>query len=105
MKGSLYKKRVRFITDAIIKNVPPGSRILDFGCGNGIISRAIGALGYNVTGIDSSEKTIATAIASNNLPNVHFMVVAAGELSSMHGNYAAIICSEVLEHFLTRERC
>ena len=91
-------KRVNFITDAISKNVTPGEAVLDVGCGNGIISRAVGAMGYEVTGIDSSVKTIEAAQSSNNLPNVKFIVTPAGELTPEPGKYAAIICSEVLEH-------
>jgi 2-polyprenyl-3-methyl-5-hydroxy-6-metoxy-1,4-benzoquinol methylase len=92
------KKRVQFIADAIIKNVPAGEPILDVGCGNGIITRAIGKLGYQVTGIDSSAKTIAAATSSNQLPNVNFITVPAGEITLEAGKYAAVICSEVLEH-------
>ena len=92
------KKRVQFITDAITKNIPSGEQVLDVGCGNGIISNAVAAMDYNVTAIDSSEKTIATAKSLNNLPNLHFFVVPAGEISSEPRKYAAIICSEVLEH-------
>lgn len=92
------KKRLKFITDVITKNIPIPGKILDFGCGNGIISIHIGALGYEVTGIDSSEKTIEVAKATNTLPNVNFMVVPAGEFTPEPGKYSAIICSEVLEH-------
>jgi 2-polyprenyl-3-methyl-5-hydroxy-6-metoxy-1,4-benzoquinol methylase len=91
------KKRVDFITDAISKNISAGESILDVGCGNGIISRAVGRMGYQVTGIDSSEKTIKAA-SSGNLPNVNFIVLSAGEFTPEPGKYSAIICSEVLEH-------
>ena len=92
------KKRLKFILDAITENIPAGEEILDVGCGNGIITAAVGKSGFVVTGIDASEKTIAAAQAANNLPNVKFMVVAAGELAVQHGKFSAIICSEVLEH-------
>jgi 2-polyprenyl-3-methyl-5-hydroxy-6-metoxy-1,4-benzoquinol methylase len=91
-------KRVRFITSNLRKEMPLGGEVLDIGCGNGIISRAIGKLGYNVTGIDVSDKTIDIARASNDLPNVDFKVVSAGELQPQAEKYDAIICSEVLEH-------
>lgn len=94
------KKRLKFITNAVTQNIPITGLILDIGCGNGIITRAIGAYGYNITGIDSSEKTIEAAKATNNLPNVNFMVVAAGDFTPEAGKYSAIICSEVLEHLL-----
>ena len=92
------KKRVDFITNAISKNIPAGEAILDIGCGNGIITMAVGSMGYQVTGIDSSKKTIDTAQASNNLPNVKFIVVDAGKITLPQGKFSAIICSEVLEH-------
>lgn len=92
------KKRVDFIKAAIKDMVPAGASILDVGCGNGIISRAVGAMGYTVTGIDVSPETISNAISSNTLPNVNFKVVDAGELKPEPGKYDAIICSEVLEH-------
>jgi 2-polyprenyl-3-methyl-5-hydroxy-6-metoxy-1,4-benzoquinol methylase len=92
------KKRVDFIVASIRKSFPAGGEILDIGCGNGMISRAIGAFGYDVKGIDVSEKTIAVAMTDNTLPNVHFEVVAAGKLTIEHLKYDAIVCSEVLEH-------
>src|SRR5687768_9473176 len=51
-------KRLQFIVDALKKNVPTHATVLDVGCGNGIISRGIGAEGFNVYGIDVSEKAI-----------------------------------------------
>lgn len=92
------KKRLHFITAAIKSNVRPGERILDVGCGNGIITIAIGQLGHETIGIDSSEKAINSASSSNDLPNVKFNVVPAGQLTAEPGKYSAIICSEVLEH-------
>jgi 2-polyprenyl-3-methyl-5-hydroxy-6-metoxy-1,4-benzoquinol methylase len=92
------KKRLQFIIDAISKNVPAGEEVLDIGCGNGIITIAVGKSGFNVTGIDSSRKTIEAARSSNYPSNVKFMVVAAGEFAVQPGKFAAIVCSEVLEH-------
>ncbi len=92
------KKRVNFIISAVNRNANATAKILDIGCGNGIISKALGAYGYYVTGIDVSEKTIANAQLHNTYPNVEFKVVAAGELIPEPQQYDAIICSEVLEH-------
>ncbi len=92
------KKRLDFIVASIRNNVPAGGEILDIGCGNGIITRGVGILGYQVLGIDVSEKTIDKAIAENNLPNVYFKSVGAGELQPEPLKYDAVICSEVLEH-------
>ena len=92
------KKRTDFILRSLAQSVPPSSIILDVGCGNGLISRALGEQGYQVTGIDVSEKTIAAARSNTHLPNVKFKVIPAGKLVAEPGKYAGIICSEVLEH-------
>ncbi|MBO9573564.1 MAG: methyltransferase domain-containing protein, partial [Chitinophagaceae bacterium] len=81
-------KRVKFITDALT-GCSQGSTVLDIGCGNGLISMAIGRLGYNVLGIDVSEKTIAVANAENSLENVQFKVVGAGDLKPEPSRYDA----------------
>jgi SAM-dependent methyltransferase len=92
------KKRLNFIKHALLENAPPYSAVLDVGCGNGIITIEVGKMGYQVTGIDSSERSISNARAANSLSNVEFSVVAAGEFTPPPSNYSAIICSEVIEH-------
>lgn len=92
------QKRVDFILQWIKKKLPAGGDILDLGCGNGVITRAIGRLGYRVTGIDVSEKTISRAKAENTLQNVEFRAVSAEQLVSEPARYDVIVCSEVLEH-------
>lgn len=92
------RKRVDFIADVLKQSLPPNGRILDVGCGNGVISRHLGKLGFNVLGIDVSEKTIETARSLTTLPNVKFMTKSAEELVASGERYDAVICSEVLEH-------
>ena len=92
------QKRVNFIVGAIKKYVAGNGRILDVGCGNGVITRAVGEAGYDITGIDVSEKTINIAKAANSLPNVRFIVAGAEGFRMADQFYNAVICSEVLEH-------
>ena len=92
------KKRLDFIVNAIHSAVAPGSSILDFGCGNGIVSKAIASKGFPVTAIDVSLKTITEARAANAHPNINYQVVPAGKFVAEPRRYQAIICSEVLEH-------
>jgi 2-polyprenyl-3-methyl-5-hydroxy-6-metoxy-1,4-benzoquinol methylase len=91
-------KRLNFIIDTLRKNLPDGAEVLDVGCGNGVISRSLGAVGFNVRGIDISDKTIARAKELNKYPNVRFEVVSAEQLVADGQRYHAVICSEVLEH-------
>ncbi|MBC7422956.1 MAG: methyltransferase domain-containing protein [Ferruginibacter sp.] len=91
-------KRLKFILDSLQENIPAGGSVLDVGCGNGIITRSLGKAGFNVKGIDISEKAIEKAKSTNNLPNVTFTVVSAEELAVSQQRYDCVICSEVLEH-------
>ena len=92
------RKRVDFIARVLKDQLTPQARILDVGCGNGVISRHLGRLGYNVLGIDVSEKTIEQAKSLTTLPNVRFEKLSAEELVASGEKYDAVICSEVLEH-------
>jgi 2-polyprenyl-3-methyl-5-hydroxy-6-metoxy-1,4-benzoquinol methylase len=92
------RKRVDFIAGVLKSSLPPNGRILDVGCGNGVISRHLGRLGYNVLGVDVSDKTIEMARAIDPMPNVTFLKKSAEELVASGEKYDAVICSEVLEH-------
>jgi 2-polyprenyl-3-methyl-5-hydroxy-6-metoxy-1,4-benzoquinol methylase len=92
------QKRLHFIITALRSYIPENGSVLDVGCGNGIITRSVGAAGFNVFGIDVSEKTIQQARAINTLPNVQFDVKSAEELVAGGKQYDGVICSEVLEH-------
>jgi len=92
-------KRLRFILNAIEQgNFNKSPRILDVGCGNGIISMNLAAKGFNITGIDISKKAIHKASQLNNYPNLKFKIADAEKLAIEQDQYDIIICSEVLEH-------
>ncbi len=92
------RKRVDFIANVLHESLPADGKILDVGCGNGVISRHLGRLGFNVLGVDVSEKTIEMARAIEPMPNVVFLKKSAEELVASGEKYDAVICSEVLEH-------
>ena len=91
-------KRLDFIIDVLRSRLPIGAEVLDVGCGNGVISRSLGEKGFNVQGVDVSEKAIARARSLNKFSNVKFDVVSAEQLVANGQQYHAVICSEVLEH-------
>jgi len=91
-------KRLQFIIDTLKKNLPARSVVLDVGCGNGVISRNLGRYGYNVFGIDVSEKAIFKAKELNESPGVNLNVIGTERLVRDGNKYIAVISRYVLEH-------
>ncbi len=91
-------KRLQFIKRSLDSIDKEESLILDVGCGNGLISHHLGALGFKIHGIDISQKAIDRANSLNKSTNVSFFCKSAEDLKAEGQLYDAIICSEVLEH-------
>ncbi len=75
-------------------------RLLDVGCGGGLISEPLTRLGARVTGIDPGEKNIAIArdhAASQGL-EIDYRATTIEELASSGEKYDAVVCLEVVEH-------
>jgi 2-polyprenyl-6-hydroxyphenyl methylase/3-demethylubiquinone-9 3-methyltransferase len=78
-----------------------GKRVLDVGCGGGILSEAMAAAGAQVTGIDLSDKALKVAqlhlLESGR--QVAYRKVAVEDLAAEQpGTYDIVTCMEVLEH-------
>ncbi|MCW5620948.1 MAG: bifunctional 2-polyprenyl-6-hydroxyphenol methylase/3-demethylubiquinol 3-O-methyltransferase UbiG [Burkholderiales bacterium] len=78
-----------------------GQRVLDVGCGGGILSEAMAQAGAQVTGIDLSDKALKVAqlhlLESGN--QVEYRKVAVEALAQEQpGQYDVVTCMEVLEH-------
>ena len=92
-------KRLSFIREQVSAHLGKvEGEVLDIGCGNGIISINLGAAGFNVVGVDVSDKAIEIANKQNPFPNVSFEVLPAEKLEAYTKQYDIIVCSEVLEH-------
>jgi SAM-dependent methyltransferase len=64
----------------LAKSLPPGSRILDLGCGTGLpTARQLVDTGHEVVGIDLSETMVA--LARRNVPQASFHRLDAADLS------------------------
>jgi 2-polyprenyl-6-hydroxyphenyl methylase/3-demethylubiquinone-9 3-methyltransferase len=77
-------------------------RILDVGCGGGLISIPLAKLGYNVLGIDAGKANIKIAqqAAKNMEVKVSF---STKQLKNLQEYYDVVICMEVLEHVEEQE--
>ena len=61
-----YASNARFVADLAMPVVEllaarPGERVLDLGCGDGVLSQAIAARGADVLGVDASAELVAAA--------------------------------------------
>ncbi len=78
-----------------------GKKVLDVGCGGGILSESMEAAGATVTGIDLSEKALGVArlhlLESGR--KVDYREISAETLAhSEAGTYDIVTCMELLEH-------
>lgn len=78
-----------------------GKRVLDVGCGGGILTEAMADRGATVTGIDLGEKPLKVAqlhLLESGL-RVDYRLVAAEELAQeAPGAFDVVTCMELLEH-------
>ncbi|MBP6653678.1 MAG: bifunctional 2-polyprenyl-6-hydroxyphenol methylase/3-demethylubiquinol 3-O-methyltransferase UbiG [Propionivibrio sp.] len=79
----------------------PGKRVLDIGCGGGILSESMAVKGATVTGIDLSNKALAVArlhlLESGN--TVEYREISAEQLAGESpASYDVVSCMEMLEH-------
>ncbi len=93
-------KRLSFIDSCLNSFEGKKLNVLDVGCGNGNISRYMGAKGHNVLGIDISQSTIEKAQMLTTMQNVSFKNIAIEDLIA-NSEFDIIICSEVIEHLDT----
>jgi len=78
-----------------------GRRVLDVGCGGGILAEAMAARGARVTGIDLSEKSlrIAELHRMQSGADVRYERAAVEEYAERHaGEFDLVTCMELLEH-------
>lgn len=77
-----------------------GLRILDIGCGGGLISEPMTRLGATVTGVDASATNIGVArthAAENDL-TIDYRVAAAEDLAAAGERFDVVLCLEIVEH-------
>ncbi len=102
--------RVAFIRDTCVeaferdpkaRRVFSGLRLLDVGCGGGILSEPMCRMGFSVTGLDASAENIGTARAHAGTAGLDIrylnqtveQLAQAGEVL-----YDVVLCMEVIEH-------
>ena len=94
----LNPARLNYIAE---RTVLKGARVLDVGCGGGILSEALAAAGANVVGIDLAPRVLEVArlhlLESGR--TVDYREISVESLAAeMPGAFDAITCMELLEH-------
>ena len=78
-----------------------GKKVLDIGCGGGILAEAMAGLGAEVSGIDLAEKALKVAQLHlyESGRKVDYQCVSAEDYAAAHaGEFDAVTCMEMLEH-------
>jgi 2-polyprenyl-6-hydroxyphenyl methylase/3-demethylubiquinone-9 3-methyltransferase len=78
-----------------------GKRVIDVGCGGGILSESMARKGADVTGIDLSDKALKVADLHSleSGIQVRYEKIAAEDMAAREaGSYDVVTCMEMLEH-------
>ena len=90
--------RLQYIDDQVGLD---GKRILDVGCGGGILSESMAERGADVTGIDAGEAPLEVArlhLLESGL-EIDYQQSTAEQMAELHaGQFDVVTCMEMLEH-------
>jgi len=84
-----------------------GARVLDVGCGGGLLAEGLASRGARVTGIDMAPENVAAAVhhATAGALTIDYRCVDVEELASERaGAFDVVTCLEMLEHVPEPER-
>ena len=90
--------RIRYISE---RTALCGKSVLDIGCGGGILSEAMAALGAAVTGIDRGEAPLNAArnhLRESGLCVNYLQTTAEALAETREGCFDVVTCMEMLEH-------
>lgn len=87
----------------INSNAPlKGLRVLDVGCGGGILAESMARLGADVTGIDLASKSLRVAqlhALEAGISNVRYEEISAEDMAERQSaSFDVVTCMEMLEH-------
>ena len=84
---------LRMIRERFLKELQPGTAILDFGCGSGRDTKAFLERGYHVTAIDGSPELCRLASAYTGIPVRQMLFTELSDVKTYDGIWA---CASIL---------
>jgi 2-polyprenyl-3-methyl-5-hydroxy-6-metoxy-1,4-benzoquinol methylase len=96
-----FRDRFQLFISSVQQAVPAQGRVLDFGCGPGVMSTALAGLGYDVLGLDGSSGMLEEARSTATrlkLSAVRFDQMDATQFEPSVGKFDGIVCSSVIEY-------
>lgn len=87
--------RLQFVERFVVLS---GLRVLDVGCGGGILSEALAERGASVLGIDLAESALQAAETHRAGQAVEYRLESSREVAARGERFDAVTCMEMLEH-------
>jgi 2-polyprenyl-6-hydroxyphenyl methylase/3-demethylubiquinone-9 3-methyltransferase len=103
LKAMVNPWRVPYFADALTNRFGPDLsqvRLLDIGCGGGVLAEEFARLGCQVTGLDIAAKSIAVARAHARSEGllIDYQTGSATQLPFDGSSFEVVSCCDVLEH-------
>jgi 2-polyprenyl-6-hydroxyphenyl methylase/3-demethylubiquinone-9 3-methyltransferase len=100
LRTMLNPARFGFFRDVLKNEARVGRRILDVGCGGGLLAEEFARLGLAVTGVDPSLSSVSTARshAVQSGLEIDYLTATGEKLPFANGSYDSVVCADVLDH-------
>jgi 2-polyprenyl-3-methyl-5-hydroxy-6-metoxy-1,4-benzoquinol methylase len=98
--ATTLRARLVLFQSAVTQCLPKGGRLIDFGCGAGVMVAELAQAGYQMIGIDASKEMIEHArqqVAARQL-NCDFLSGDVAALTTLPSDHDGLIASSVLEY-------
>lgn len=95
------RKRVEVLVEK--SNCIQGEKILDIGCGSGVIAKEFAKKGGEIYGFDLSSRAVEYA-RSRNIRNTNFILADAHNIPFKSNYFDVVVGCEVIEHLLEPDR-
>jgi 2-polyprenyl-6-hydroxyphenyl methylase / 3-demethylubiquinone-9 3-methyltransferase len=103
LRTSINPGRFGYFRDVLTQQLgiePRGKKVLDIGCGGGILAEEFALIGCQIIGIDPSASSLATARAHAQQAglDIDYRVGSGEDLPFADESFEIVYCSDVLEH-------